>query len=56
MGHRLEKNIALGYLPLEYAVEGRELIMEYFEEQFPLKVEAVGCKALYDPSNAKPKT
>jgi hypothetical protein len=30
--------------------------MEYFNEPFPLKVEAVGCKALYDPDNALPKT
>jgi glycine cleavage system aminomethyltransferase T/glycine/D-amino acid oxidase-like deaminating enzyme len=55
-GPSIGKNIALGYLPLEYAVEGRELVMDYFEEQYPLKVEAVGCKALYDPSNSKPKT
>ena len=48
--------IALGYLPREYAVEGRELKMEYFEEPFPIKVEAVGCKGLYDPANELPKT
>jgi glycine cleavage system aminomethyltransferase T/glycine/D-amino acid oxidase-like deaminating enzyme len=55
-GPSIGKNIALGYLPRDYAVEGQELVMEYFNEPFPIKVEAVGCKALYDPGNALPKT
>ena len=55
-GPSVGKNIALGYLPREYAQEGRELKMEYFEEPFPIKVEAVGCKGLYDPANELPKT
>ncbi len=55
-GPSVGKNIALGYLPRDYAVEGRELVMEYFDEPFPIKVEAVGCKALYDPANDLPKT
>ncbi|MGB5705925.1 MAG: FAD-dependent oxidoreductase [Arenicellales bacterium] len=55
-GPSVGKNIALGYLPRAYAEEGRELIMEYFDEPFPIKVEAVGCKALYDPANDLPKT
>ena len=55
-GPSIGKNIALGYLPKEYAEEGRELVMEYFDEPFPIRVEAVGCKALYDPANELPKT
>jgi glycine cleavage system aminomethyltransferase T/glycine/D-amino acid oxidase-like deaminating enzyme len=55
-GPSVGKNIALGYLPREYAEEGRELMMEYFEEPFPIKVEAVGCRGLYDPANEFPKT
>ncbi len=55
-GPSVGKNIALAYLPRDYAVEGRELTMEYFDEPFPIKVEAVGCKALYDPGNELPKT
>ena len=55
-GPTIGKNIALGYLPYEYCQEGRELMMEYFHEQFPLKVEAVGYKPLYDPENLKPKS
>lgn len=55
-GPSVGKNIALGYLPREYAVVGRELMMEYFDEPFPIKVAAVGCVALYDPENQLPKT
>lgn len=55
-GPSVGKNIGLGYLPKDYAVEGQELTMEYFDEPFLIKVEAVGCKALYDPENALPKT
>jgi glycine cleavage system aminomethyltransferase T len=55
-GPSLGKNIALGYLPREYCKVGQELLMEYFHEQYPLKVEAVGYRALYDPENAKPRS
>ncbi len=55
-GPSIGKNIALGYLPKDYAVEGRELVIEYFNEPFPVVVAAVGCKALYDPANELPKT
>jgi hypothetical protein len=30
--------------------------MEYFNERYKIKVEAVGCKPLYDPKNEKPKS
>ena len=55
-GPSVGKNIMLGYLPGEYAEVGRELVMEYFDEPFPIRVEAVGCNALYDPENVLPKT
>ena len=55
-GPSVGKNIMLGYLPREYAVEGRELVMEYFDEPYPIRVEAVGCKALYDPGNLLPRS
>jgi glycine cleavage system aminomethyltransferase T len=55
-GPSIGKNIALGYLPREYCQEGRQLMMEYFHEQYPIKVEAVGYRALYDPENARPKS
>ncbi len=55
-GPTLGKNIALGYLPREYCQEGRDLLLEYFHEHYPLKVEAVGYRALYDPDNLKPRS
>ncbi len=50
-GPSVGKNIALGYLPKAYANEGQELLLEYFDEPFPIKVETVGCKGLYDPES-----
>ena len=55
-GPSIGKNIALAYLPREYAEEGRTLAIEYFEESYAVEVAAVGCKALYDPQNALPKS
>lgn len=55
-GPSIGKNIALGYLPYEYCQEGRELLIEYFGEQYGVTVESVGYKPLYDPENSKPKS
>ena len=55
-GPTIGKNIALGYLPHEYAKEGQELLIEYFDEQYPVRVEGVGYKPLYDPENIKPRS
>lgn len=54
-GPSLGKVIALAYLPPACAKEGRVLTMEYFNEPYPVKVEAVGYRALYDPSNERLK-
>ncbi len=55
-GPSVGKNLALGYLPERYAQEGQMLAMEYFGERYPLRVEAVGQRALYDPQNERPKS
>ena len=55
-GPSIGKNIALAYLPYEYCKEGRELLIEYFGEQYPVKVESIGYKPLYDPENSLPRT
>ena len=55
-GPSVGKNIAMGYLPHDYCQEGRELEIEYFNQKFPVKVEGIGMKALYDPTNARMKS
>ena len=55
-GPTIGKNIALGYLPWDYCQEGRELLVEYFGEHYPVRVEAIGYKPLYDPENLKPRS
>ncbi len=55
-GPSLGKNIGLGYLPHELCQEGREFITEYLGEQFPMKLESVGYKPLYDPENKLPRS
>ena len=55
-GPSVGKNIALGYLPYDYCKEGTELLIEYFGEQYPVVVESVGYKPLYDPENSKPRS
>lgn len=55
-GPSVGKNIALGYLPPAYAEKGRQLWLEYFGQQYPIVVEAVGCVGLYDPDNARLKS
>ncbi|GGX82096.1 dehydrogenase [Litchfieldella qijiaojingensis] len=55
-GPSVGKIIALGYLPAEYAREGGKLLMEYFGEHYPLRVEAVGYRALFDPDNQRPRS
>jgi glycine cleavage system aminomethyltransferase T len=55
-GPSVGKTIAMGYLPYSHCKEGNELVMEYFAEHFPVKVEAVGNKPLYDPTNERARS
>ena len=55
-GPTIGKNIALAYLPMAYAQEGRKLQVEYFGETYPVEVAGVGYKPLYDPENLKPRS
>ncbi len=55
-GPTIGKNIALAYLPKAHCTLGKELYIEYFGEQYPVDVAAVGYKPLYDPENAKPRS
>lgn len=55
-GPSVGKNILLAYIPWELAVEGREFLLEYFSETYPLKLEAVGYRPLLDPDNQRVKS
>ncbi|MEX1081123.1 MAG: FAD-dependent oxidoreductase [Halofilum sp. (in: g-proteobacteria)] len=55
-GPSIGKNIALAYLPHAYCREGQRLLVEYFHEHYPVQVEVVGYRALYDPENERPKS
>ena len=55
-GPSIGKNILLGYIPSDAAQEGRELLLEYFGDHFPIRVEAVGYRPLLDPENLRPKS
>ena len=47
----LGKHVLMAYLPLEHAVEGTKLLVEYLGEQYPATVARVGAKGLFDENN-----
>jgi len=55
-GPSLGKFLLLAYLPPEHAVEGNNLAVMYMNELFPVTVERVGSKALFDPEDARMKS
>ena len=55
-GPTIGKHIALAYLPHAYAEVGPELQIQHFADVYPVKVEAVGYKSLYDAENIKPRS
>jgi glycine cleavage system aminomethyltransferase T/glycine/D-amino acid oxidase-like deaminating enzyme len=54
-GPSVGKVILMGYVPHAQAVEGEALVLEYFGEHYPVTIEAVGYRALYDPDNTRLK-
>jgi glycine cleavage system aminomethyltransferase T len=52
-GPSLGSNIILGYIPAEFASVGTELLLEYFCEEYPIRIEAVGYAPLLDPENLR---
>ena len=55
-GPSIGKHILLGYLPPEYAKPGTKLAVEYFGEQYPVTVEIVGSRPLFDPNDERMKS
>ena len=53
----LKKFVVMGYLPKEIAVQGKSLLIEYFDEGgdglYPMTVQIVGKGSLYDPNNER---
>jgi glycine cleavage system aminomethyltransferase T/glycine/D-amino acid oxidase-like deaminating enzyme len=54
-GPSVGKHILMAYLPPEHAVEGTRLAVEYFGERYPVTVEVVGNRPLFDPANERMK-
>jgi glycine cleavage system aminomethyltransferase T/glycine/D-amino acid oxidase-like deaminating enzyme len=52
-GPSLGKHILLSYLPTSVADVGRQLMVEYMGESFPVTVEVVGSTPLFDPENLR---
>ena len=53
----LKKFVVMGYLPKEIAIQGKSLLIEYFNEDgdglYPITVQIVGKGSLYDPANER---
>jgi glycine cleavage system aminomethyltransferase T/glycine/D-amino acid oxidase-like deaminating enzyme len=54
-GPSVGKHLLMAYLPVEHAVEGKELAVEYMHERYPVKVAVVGSRPLFDPDNERMK-
>jgi len=51
----LGKFLLMAYLPPEQAEKGNRFKVEYFAEQYPVTVEAVGNSPVFDPANERMK-
>ena len=49
----LGKHLLMGYIPTEKAVEGEQLLVQYFGEHYPVTIERVGSDPLFDPENER---
>jgi glycine cleavage system aminomethyltransferase T len=54
-GPSVGKQIILSYLPPDLAVEDNDLLVEYMNEHYPVKVAVVGSRPLFDPDNERMK-
>ncbi len=55
-GPSVGKTILMSYLPPEYAKAGTRLKVEYFGDQYPVKVAVAGNSPLFDPENKRMKS
>jgi len=54
-GPSIGKYILMAYLPPDQATVGNRLKVEYFQDQYPVSVAAVGPASLFDPENTRMK-
>jgi glycine cleavage system aminomethyltransferase T len=52
-GPSVGKHVLMSYLPPEAAVEGNKLLVQYMGERYPVTVEVVGSRSLFDPENTR---
>jgi glycine cleavage system aminomethyltransferase T/glycine/D-amino acid oxidase-like deaminating enzyme len=52
-GPSVGKHILLAYIPTDVAEEGKELQVEYFGQDYPVEIEVVGGRPLFDPGNER---
>jgi glycine cleavage system aminomethyltransferase T len=52
-GPSLGRHILLAYLPTSLAAEGRSLGVEYMGHIYPVTVDVVGARPLFDPNNER---
>jgi glycine cleavage system aminomethyltransferase T len=52
-GPSVGKHLLMAYLPVQQAVAGRRLAVEYLGEQYPVTVAVAGSAPLFDPDNER---
>jgi glycine cleavage system aminomethyltransferase T len=52
-GPSVGKHILMAYLPPEHAREGNKLQVQYMGERYPVTVDVVGARSLFDPENTR---
>ncbi len=52
-GPSVGKHLLMAYLPTDLAEEGEQFLVEYMGEQYPVSVEVVGSRPLFDPKNER---
>jgi glycine cleavage system aminomethyltransferase T len=52
-GPSVGKHLLMAYLPQSHAEEGQSLQVEYMGQQYPVTVEVVGSRPLFDPENER---
>jgi glycine cleavage system aminomethyltransferase T/glycine/D-amino acid oxidase-like deaminating enzyme len=54
-GPSIGKYILMAYLPPEHANESERLAVEYMDELYPVTIDVVGSRPIFDPDNARVK-